>query len=74
MFRPIWAEKEESANCHFVVKTMRKVGGSYAQGFGVGPLLRQSTLHMLVCWKQRNLKFGGWRGPETYFQGWENSF
>ena len=18
--------------------------------------------------------FGGWRGPETYFQGWENSF
>ena len=18
--------------------------------------------------------FGGWRGPKTYFQGWENSF
>ena len=36
MLRPIWAEKQESANFHFVVENMRTVGGSYAQGFEVG--------------------------------------
>ena len=62
----------EPANFHFVVKNTRKVDGSYAQGFGVGSLLRQSTLHMLVSWKQRNLPAVGLvvgEVPKLIFRG-----